>query len=309
MLGASSVVLCGALCGRSHALDNSSRALADVKYVPEEPHKALGYVSKYEIIETHPHDPRAFTQGLIFDNAGTMYESLGMYGHSGVRSVDVRTGSAHASTSMRFQNFGEGIAILGDGKADSKLIQLTWKEHRIFEYKLPSLQLIRDVPQTFGREGWGVAYDGKQLYVTDSTDMLFHVDATTYQMTRQMKVIDPKLGNKAIHGVNELEWVNGELWGNVYPLYQGKHSECIVRIDPETGLVRGWIDMHGLFAMQSSKVRGQPHNNVLNGIAYHKQTDRLYVTGKMWENMYQVKIVQAPELSTTEHINRVCSLG
>jgi len=221
----------------------------------------------------------------------------------------VRTGNARSSTSMKFSNFGEGIAIVGDGKSDSKLIQLTWKEHMMFEYKLPSLQLIRALYQPFGREGWGLAYDGTKLYATDSTDMLFHVEPDTYKVLKSMKIIDKQLGTKAIHGVNELEWVNGELWGNVYPLYQGKHSECIVRIDPETGEVRGWIDMHGLFSKQSATVRRSPHNYVLNGIAYHKQTDRMYVTGKQWENMYQVSIVQAPELSTPDHILKVCNLG
>lgn len=280
-----------ALCGVNAA---PGVGVPSEQSVPNDP-ASLGYVSKYEILATLPHDPKSFTQGLIFDDGGTLYESLGLYGYSGVKSIDMKTGGSLSYTPMSRSDFGEGVAIV-DG---NKLLQLTWKERKVLEYSLPTLQKIQEVPISIGREGWGLASDGSKLYLTDSTDTLFHVDAHTYKVTQQMKIVDKRLGGmgKVIQGVNELEWVNGELWGNVYPLYQatyvdathhpysimhpysfgshcmsilglaawplllawpllfvgcwvscayhyachsrpqGKHSECIVRINPETAEV------------------------------------------------------------------------
>jgi len=189
----------------------------------------------------------------------------------------------------------------------SKLIQLCWKKSSIFEYSLPDLNQIREVHVRIGQQGWGLATDGKRLYVTDSGTRLFQIQPDTYKEEKSVEIIDPKLGKK-IFGVNELEWVGGELWGNVYPLYQDKHSECIVRFNATTGQVKGWIDMHGLLNKQSLAVRSRPHSYVLNGIAYHEASHRLYMTGKQWDYMYQVRIRPAPSLGV-EHVRRVCNLG
>jgi len=146
------------------------------------------------------------------------------------------------------------------------------------------------------------------LYVTDSGASLFHVDPTTYEVVRKLPIIDRRLGGKHIHGVNELEWVDGELWGNVYPMYQRSYSECIVRINASTGRVLGWLDMRGLFARQRPTVRAQPMSFVLNGIAFHAPSKRLIVTGKRWDEMYQVHLQPLTDAGP-EHIESVCNLG
>ncbi|KAL1518720.1 hypothetical protein AB1Y20_003007 [Prymnesium parvum] len=269
-----------------------------------DPH--LPYVSTFEIVAAYPHPPTVFTQGLAFDEEGTLFESQGLFGKSGVREVEVRTGKTVKWAPQPQQMFGEGLEVVGN-----KLIQLTWKNNAVFEYRKDSLEMIRKVDVNIGREGWGLAADpsGKTLYITDSTDMLFVVEPETYKVISRFKIVDELLGPKAIFGVNELEWVNDELWGNVYPMYQGKASECIVRIDPTNGHVKGWIDMRGLLDKQDLHVRRSPMNNVLNGIAYHAQTDRLYVTGKMWNNMYQIRVQGADALSSPAHIHHFCHLG
>ena len=195
------------------SLRNSSRELGgEVAPKPET------YVSGYEIIHTNPHDINAFTQGLAFGPDGTLYESDGLYRHSAVREVDIETGRSRRSFSNPSNIFGEGLVVHGN-----KLIQLSWKEHIIHELSLPDLKLIRSVHKVIGAEGWGLASDGETLYVTDSGHELFHVDPETYEVRRRMPIVDPRLGGAAgqrVHGVNELEWVEGELWGNVYPMYQ-----------------------------------------------------------------------------------------
>ena len=271
----------------------------------EAPPKPESYVSGYEIVRTSPHDPHAFTQGLAFGSDGTLYESDGLYHHSAIREVEVATGRSAKSFSNPSKIFGEGLVVHGN-----KLIQLSWRENVIHELSLPDLTLLRSVTKVIGAEGWGVASDGARLYVTDSGHELFHVDPLTYEVQRRMPIVDLRLGGAAgqrVHGVNELEWVEGELWGNVYPMYQGKASECIVRINATSGHVLGWIDMRGLLAKQGA-ARLQPRSLVLNGIAYHPPSRRLYVTGKKWDHMYQVRITPKPEAGPSD-VLRDCGLG
>jgi len=267
------------------------------------PH-AQTYVSTYEVIATFPHEPEAFTQGLAFDYDGTLYESDGLYRHSAVRSVDPQSGKDIKRVSNAESRFGEGIVVLGD-----RLLQLCWKCHVLNEYSLPSLTFVRSVPLNVGKEGWGLATDGALLYLTDSGSSLYHLEPGTYKLLATLPIRDPRLsGGKLIYGVNELEWVAGELWGNVYPMYQRKHSECIVRINATSGQVNGWIDMRGLLAQQRGTVKANAHSYVLNGIAYHPPSQRLYVTGKKWDYMYQVRLQAAPQLGP-QHVAAVCNLG
>ncbi len=174
------------------------------------------------------------------------------------------------------------------------------------------LKKVKTHPLEIGAEGWGLAADGDKLYLTDSTDALYTLALADYRQLSKKTIVDPKLGTSGkpfpIYGVNELEMVGSELWGNVYPMYQGSHSECIARIDPTSGEVKGWIDMHGLFDKQSARVRRNPGSYVLNGIAYHGPSGRLYVTGKQWDKMYQVRIKPAPELDAA-HVKANCGLG
>ena len=273
------------------------------------------YVSTYEVVMEFPHDPNAFTQGLIFDAHGQLYESDGLYRQSAVRIVEPRTGASTKRVANPAHHFGEGLAIVGE-----RMLQLTWKEQVVNEFSLPDLQHKHSHKLPCGHgadahgarcaEGWGLAYDGAKLYMTDSTDKLFFLDPTTLRsVAPPRQIYDPRM-ERPVHGVNELEWVDGELWGNVLPLYQGEASECIVRLNASDATVLGWIDARGLLARQRDTVRRQPHNLVLNGIAYHEPSKRLYVTGKQWDHMYQVRVKAAPpEHQTAQFVEANCHLG
>ena len=310
------------------------------------------YVSTYEVLNTFPHDPDSFTQGLTFDEHGTLYESDGLYGRSGVRIVEVHTGKSKTRTtnerSVRatslvvccllvpflspltrlffwslsllaspnlplephLQHFGEGLQVVGQ-----RLLQLTWKEQVLNEYKLPELTKVTTHRMPCAptcREGWGLAYDeaANKLYMTDSTDKLFTLNPATLEPIGAPKQIyDPRLG-RPINGVNELEYVDGELWGNVFPMYQGTASECVVRINATDATVIGWLDLRGLLGKQRQAVRANSHNYVLNGIAYHHTSGRLYVTGKQWDHMYQIRVKPAEaSQQTAAYVHVACSLG
>jgi len=153
------------------------------------------YVVSYDIVAQHPHDPQAFTQGLAFDSAGNLYESIGLYGQSAVRRVDLETGASRAYTPNDPSIFGEGAAVFEDS-----LLQLSWKEGMLFEYSLPSLNLFRRVAVSVGREGWGLASDGTSLYVTDSTSTLYVVDPYTFAVVDTRIISDPELGGAPIEG-------------------------------------------------------------------------------------------------------------
>lgn len=280
------------------SLHNNNRALGG-----EAAPVADTYVSGFEIVRTLPHDPTMFTQGLAFAPDGGLYESDGLYRHSVLRQVDVETGEAIQSFRNPATLFAEGATV-----HDGKLLQLSWKENKIHELSVPDFKLLRVVEKKIGAEGWGLASDGSTLYVTDSGYELFHVAPNTYDILRRMPIVDPLLGGQRVHGVNELEWVNGELWGNVYPMYQGKFSECVVRINATSGHVLGWIDLTGLLHKQRSEVRMQPRNYVLNGIAYHEASRRLYVTGKKWDKLFQIRITPQPGLGASDVLQR-CNLG
>ena len=265
------------------------------------------YVSTYKIRARHPHDPSAFTQGLGIDEAGRMYESDGLYHRSRVREVELETGSSTKSVPNAPKHFGEGLAFVGD-----RLLQLTWREGLMLEYDRASLELLRTLPSPLGSdlEGWGLAEtksDAAQgaLYATDGSATLHVLDPASFETRRRMTVTDPALGDVPIHGLNELEVVGDEVWANVYPMRFHKASECVARIDPATGHVRGWIDLHGLFADQSERVRAAPLNYVLNGIAEHD--GRLYVTGKQWDWLYEISV--EPTQLNADHVRARCELA
>lgn len=165
--------------------------------------RAETYVSGFEVVHTYPHDPSQFTQGLAFAPDGTLWESDGLYRHSVVRQVDIESGRSLKTYPNPSNIFGEGAVV-----HDNKLIQLSWKENKIHEFSLPDLKLLRAVDVHIGKEGWGLASDGHSFYVTDSGHELFVVEPHTYRVLRRMPIVDPAMHNR-IHGVNELEWVNG----------------------------------------------------------------------------------------------------
>jgi len=225
------------------------------------------------VINVYPHDPDAFTQGLVF-HKGYIYEGTGLPGQSSIRKVELKTGRILKSQGLPAEHFGEGITI-----CRNRLIQLTWQSHTGFVYDLQSFRLL----QTFSypTEGWGITYDGNYLIMSDGTAVLRFLDARTYKMVKQIEVRDR--GN-VLPNINELEFIKGEIYANVWG------TGYIVRISPRTGQVLGWIDLRDLY-----RYVGAARNiDVLNGIAYDANGDRLFVTGKYWPNLFEIKL-EAPK--------------
>lgn len=286
---------------------------ASTGHMEEEPPRPLpelppSYVSTYRVVARYPHSSTAFTQGLAFDAAGNLYESDGLYGQSEVRRVAVSSGASLASTANLPDEFGEGATVVG-----STLVQLTWRENRVIEYALPDLSYIRSKFAVLGVEGWGLATNGSHLFVTDSTATLLIVEPGTYTVLARRTIIDPYLGGAEIRGVNELEFMpeSGELWGNLYPLYEyGGGSPCIVRIEPESGKVLGWVDLSGLIDYNRPEVVASPDSHVLNGIAYHASyAPGVLVTGKKWDQMFHVEVVADAGGAARERVRSVCGRG
>jgi glutaminyl-peptide cyclotransferase len=224
----------------------------------------------YRIVHTYPHDPRAFTQGLVYAD-GHLYESTGLNGRSSLRMVDLATGRVLQSVSVPAQYFAEGLTDWG-----STLIQLTWQSHIAFVYDRFSFRLLRTLH--FEGEGWGLTEDGRHLILSDGSARLKFLDPSTLEVVRQIQVTDQ--GNPVTQ-LNELEYVRGQIYANVW------HSDRIARISPETGKVLGWIDLAGILPESE---RTDPEA-VLNGIAYDAAHDRLFVTGKLWPKLFEIKVV------------------
>ncbi|MBS1262756.1 MAG: hypothetical protein MAG453_02120 [Calditrichaeota bacterium] len=225
-----------------------------------------------DVVNTYPHDPDAYTQGLAV--AGdVLFESTGRYGESGVRRIDLHTGQVLSSQAVSEFYFGEGLTLFGD-----RLIQLTWRAGAGFVYHRDTL--ARTGEFDYKGEGWGITHDGDRLIVSDGTSTLRFYDPVTFELQDELEVWD-EVG--AVSGLNELEYVKGELLANVFP------SELIARISPETGEVTGWIYLRGLLDRSSA-----PDAEMPNGIAYDSKHDRLYVTGKLWPYLYEIQIIENP---------------
>ena len=226
---------------------------------------------RYTVAATYPHDTRAYTQGLAFDG-NTLYEGTGQRGISDLRIVDLKSGQVVKNVPLPDQVFGEGIAILGD-----KIYQLSWQEQRGFIYKKGTLERIGEF--TYAGEGWGLTTDGKVLYQSDGTRAIRIVDPANLTEKGRIEVYD-NVG--AVEYINELEYIDGELWANIY------QADKVARIDPETGKVLGYIDFSNLLSREDYSET----TDVLNGIAYHKATGKVYVTGKNWPKLFEVKVVK-----------------
>lgn len=225
----------------------------------------------YNIVNTYPHDPSAFTEGLTY-SGGYLYESTGLNGQSSLRRVDLTTGDVLQQVTLPSQYFGEGIAIV-----NNTIIQLTYQTHIGFIYDKNTFALLGNF--SYSTEGWGLTYDGKQLIMSDGTDYLTFLNPLTFQPTGQVQVHD---GNTTIENINELEYINGSVFANIWL------TNNIAIINPTTGQVTGWINLTGLPAAVA--VNSNP-NAVLNGIAYDQQNHRLFVTGKDWQSLYQINLV------------------
>lgn len=225
---------------------------------------------RFEVVNVYPHDASAFTQGLVFED-GVLYEGTGLYGESTLRRVDLETGSVQQVYALPNEFFGEGIAVFGD-----RIIQLTWQSHKGFVYDKDSFVLLQEFD--YPTEGWGITYDGRQLIMSDGTATLYFLDPETFEEVGQVEVHDANTGPVA--RLNELEFVDGRIYANIW------FDDRIVMIDPQNGQVTGWIDLQGLRDLENAGVE-----NVLNGIAYDAEGDRLFATGKNWSHLYEIKLI------------------
>jgi glutamine cyclotransferase len=227
----------------------------------------------YKVVATYPHDRNAFTQGLVIDD-GVLYEGIGLHGRSSLRRVDLASGSVLQSVALDQQYFGEGITTWGD-----QIIQLTWQAQQGFVYDKATFERLKTF--NYPGEGWGLTHDDRSLIMSDGTPAIRFLDPVTLQETRRITVTDQ---GQPIVNLNELEYVHGEILANVW------QTDRIVRISPDDGHVISWIDLSGLL---SAEDRQQPVD-VLNGIAYDAQHDRLYVTGKLWPKLFEIKLLPQP---------------
>jgi glutamine cyclotransferase len=229
--------------------------------------KAIPVVSA-AIVKTYPHDPNAFTQGLEF-NDGRLYESTGRTGQSTLRECALETGKVLRSVSLPAQEFGEGLTIFG-----GKIYQLTWLSKKGFIYDVRTFKRIGEFH--YESEGWGLTHDDASLILSDGTNRLQFLDPVSFAVTKTLEVY---AGNEAVTNLNELEYIRGEVFANIW------HSTRIARIDPRSGQVSAWIELAPLSAKEQ-----HGGEDVLNGIAYDEKTQRLFVTGKDWANIFEITL-------------------
>ncbi len=225
----------------------------------------------YEVVNTFPHDPDAFTQGLIF-NDGALLESTGLERHSTLRRVELQTGKVLKKIDVAPYFFAEGMTLMG-----GKIYQLTWKGEKGFIYDPQSFEKTGEFNYT--GEGWGLTHDADSLILSDGSNKLRFIDPSNYSVKRVISVTD---GSRPVLELNELEYVKGEIYANVW------HQNRVARIDPQSGQVKGWIDFSGL--LKQGDVTDE--EAVLNGIAYDEAGDRLFVTGKLWPKLFEVRLKQ-----------------
>jgi len=224
----------------------------------------------YRVVNTFPHDPNAFTQGLLWDD-GLFYESAGLYNQSSLRRVEPASGDVLQMQDVPPEYFAEGL-VLWDGK----LIQLTWRENTAFIYDKDSFEKLGEF--NYPTEGWGITHDGRNLIMSDGTATLYFRDPETFAETGRIAVRDE---NGPVTRLNELEYIDGEIWANVW------QTNRIARIDPATGQLTGWIDLTGIL----DNVAVTQKVDVLNGIAYDPANGRIFITGKLWPAVFEIELV------------------
>ena len=227
----------------------------------------------YEVVATWPHDRGAFTQGLVFCN-GSFLESTGLNGESSLREVDIKTGRALKQVALSREFFAEGLAVVGD-----KAFQLTWQNQKAFSYSADTFQRLGEF--SYEGEGWGLTSDGHQLIMSDGSNRIRFWDPQTFTVVH---TVDVTRDGKPQTQLNELEYIKGEIFANVW------QTNEVVRIDPSNGLVRGVIDFSELLPSMDRSVG----TDVLNGIAYDAAGDRLFITGKRWPSVFEVRLKALP---------------
>lgn len=240
---------------------------------PAEPHHAPARleppVLPFKVVDRFSHDPKAFTQGLDFRGRG-LFETTGLYGESTLRKVRLATGEVLRKRSISDDYFGEGLTIF-NGNA----YWLTWKENTAFVHDPRTFE--RTGGFTYEGEGWGLTHDGESLIMSDGRPALVYRDPDTFAITRTLPVTD---GDSAVDNLNELEWVEGRVYANVWP------SNDVAIIDPASGIVEAWLDLSSLQEREESR----RDVDVPNGIAYRAKSNRLFVTGKLWAHIYEIEI-------------------
>lgn len=225
----------------------------------------------YKVVRSYPHDPNAYTQGLEFRD-GFLYEGTGRVGRSALRKVDLATGRVLQTYDLPLPFFGEGITVFGQ-----QVLQLTWQHQTGFLYDKNTFKILRSF--MYPGEGWGITNDGKQIFVSDGSAEIRVWDPINLKETRRLAVRD---GMQPVLRINEIESVKGEIFANIW------HTDRIARISPRDGRVVGWIDLSGLLSKAETP---RDPEGVLNGIAYDASGDRLFVTGKLWPKLFEIRIV------------------
>ncbi|MEN6331524.1 MAG: glutaminyl-peptide cyclotransferase [Smithella sp.] len=228
-------------------------------------------ISKINVSNIFPHDPESFTQGLVY-HRGYLYESTGLNGNSALKKVELNSGKVIKKFELGKEYFGEGMAIF-----DKKIYQLTWLNQTGFIYDLSSFKKTGRF--SYQGEGWGLTSDGKSLIMSNGTPVITFSNPKTFKVIRRIQVRDGKMPVKYL---NELEFIRGEIWANVFT------TDVIARISPQTGKVLGWIDLSSLQDLLPPSGR----RDVLNGIAYDPEGDRIFVTGKLWPRIFEIKVIK-----------------
>lgn len=252
-------------CGGDRGAGGQGGAPAGASAAPA----AMTPTAGYEVVARYPHDRGAFTQGLLF-HQGRLFESTGQVGTSGIREVELTSGRVLRDQALEKPHFGEGIVIVGD-----KLYQLTWQSGKAFVYDWATFR--RTGTFAYDGEGWGLTTDGTSVIMSTGGSSLLWRDPATFAVTRTLPVTDHGV---PVSNLNELEWVEGEIWANLW------QSDQLARIDPATGAVRGYVNLAGI--LPASERSGQ--EDVLNGIAYDPGTKRLLVTGKLWPTVFEIRV-------------------
>jgi glutamine cyclotransferase len=224
----------------------------------------------FQVIDAYPHDPNAYTQGLVYIADGFL-EGTGLRGQSDLRETVLETGEVLRQVPLADEYFGEGIALV-----DDRIYQITWQEERAFLYERETFEKVAEF--RYQGEGWGLTWNEEHLVMSNGSNVIVYRDPETFDIVREIAVM---AGDRPVDRLNELEWIDDEIWANVY------QSDWIARIDPESGQVRSWVDLRGLLPLAP----GESYPGVLNGIAWDAEGERLFVTGKLWPTLFHIELL------------------
>jgi glutaminyl-peptide cyclotransferase len=261
----------GTLTFKAHIYNDGRKTTVSTNIQRFNPNKPVIY--QHEVVNIYPHDTGSYTQGLEF-YGDSLYESTGQFRESDIRITNVVTGETIKKVDLPASQFAEGMTILND-----KVYQLTWQSKIGYVYDL-GLNKVGEFAYNESKEGWGLTNDGKKLYKSDGTDKIWIIDPITYEEEGYIQIVSDR---KVFEKINELEFIDGKIYANIY------QQNAIMIVDPSTGALESVINLTDL----SKQIPNYSQNdNVLNGIAYDKKNDRLFVTGKRWEKMFEIKIVR-----------------